>query len=44
MVFSSIPAYLDPSNWQQQQNPQIGTSTGNGNPHLPPPPLPPLPH
>ncbi|KAL7248727.1 hypothetical protein ACSBR2_003469 [Camellia fascicularis] len=45
MVFSSIPAYLDPSNWQQQQqNPQIGTSSGNGNPHLPPPPLPPPPH
>ncbi|CAL5418563.1 unnamed protein product [Camellia sinensis] len=44
MVFSSVPAYLDPSNWQQQQNPQIGTSSGNGNPHLPPPPLPPPPH
>ncbi|KAI8015051.1 Dof zinc finger protein DOF2.4 [Camellia lanceoleosa] len=44
MVFSSIPAYLDPSNWQQQQNPQIGTSSGNGNPHLPPPPLPPPPN
>ncbi|CAL5335303.1 unnamed protein product [Camellia sinensis] len=44
MVFSSIPAYLDPSNWQQQQqNPQIGTSSGNGNPHLPPPSLPPPP-
>ncbi|CAL5390014.1 unnamed protein product [Camellia sinensis] len=43
--FSSIPAYLDPSNWQQQQqNPQIGTSSGNGNPHLPPPPLPPPPY
>ncbi|CAL5390018.1 unnamed protein product [Camellia sinensis] len=28
----------------QQQNPQIGTSTGNINPHLPPAPLPPKPH
>ncbi|CAL5335293.1 unnamed protein product [Camellia sinensis] len=45
MVFSSIPAYLDLSNWQQQQqNPQIGTGSGNGNPHLPPLPLPPPPH
>ncbi|CAL5351277.1 unnamed protein product [Camellia sinensis] len=45
MVFPSIPAYLDPSNWQQQQpNPQTGGGTG-GNPHLllPPPPPPPPP-
>ncbi|GFQ07048.1 dof zinc finger protein dof2.4 [Phtheirospermum japonicum] len=33
MVFSSIPAYLDPSNWQQQQNHQIiGSSSGSANP------------
>ncbi|KAL3839538.1 hypothetical protein ACJIZ3_024129 [Penstemon smallii] len=39
MVFSSIPAYLDPSNWQQHQNHQIiGSSTTN--PLLPPPPHP----
>ncbi|KAL6987593.1 hypothetical protein U1Q18_013338 [Sarracenia purpurea var. burkii] len=36
MVFSSIPAYLDPSNWQQQPNAQTGTSSGS--PQLQPPP------
>ncbi|XAR68956.1 hypothetical protein NMG60_11000380 [Bertholletia excelsa] len=42
MVFSSIPAYLDPSNWQQQQqNPQTGTGGGNPQPPLPPQQLPP---
>ncbi|XP_073310870.1 dof zinc finger protein DOF2.4-like isoform X1 [Primulina huaijiensis] len=39
MVFSSIPAYIDPSNWQQQQTSQqiIGSSSG-ANPSLIPPP------
>ncbi|KAL3825997.1 hypothetical protein ACJIZ3_022026 [Penstemon smallii] len=53
MVFSSIPAYLDSSNWHQQQNHHqiIGSSSTN---HLlpvppsqqapPPPPPPPQPH
>ncbi|XAR50937.1 hypothetical protein NMG60_11005405 [Bertholletia excelsa] len=35
MVFSSIPAYLDPSNWQQQPNQQTGGTSGN--PNLPAP-------
>nr|GMC80621.1 dof zinc finger protein DOF2.4-like [Ipomoea batatas] len=47
MVFSSIPAYLDPSNWQQQQlNHHLqGGSSGIPTPHLaaaaapPPPPV-----
>ncbi|KAL8039397.1 hypothetical protein ABFX02_10G034400 [Erythranthe guttata] len=44
MVFSSIPAYLDPSNWHQQQSHQIiGRSSSSGNPLLPPPPQPPGP-
>lgn len=47
MVFSSIPAYLDPANWQQQPNPQTGASTGVSTqfvqPQAPPPP-PPQPH
>ncbi|KAL7095630.1 hypothetical protein ACP275_10G036300 [Erythranthe tilingii] len=45
MVFSSIPAYLDPSNWHQQQSHQIigGRSSSSGNPLLPPPPQPPRP-
>ncbi|GKV05809.1 hypothetical protein SLEP1_g17775 [Rubroshorea leprosula] len=38
MVFSSIPAYLDPPNWQQQ--PSASTSAAT---QLPPPP-PPQPH
>lgn len=42
MVFSSIPAYLDPANWQQQLNHQIGGSSGsNSHPQLQPPPPPP---
>ncbi|KAK0584786.1 hypothetical protein LWI29_018642 [Acer saccharum] len=47
MVFSSIPAYLDPANWQQQPNHQIGSSSGGNNQFLalpPPPPPPPQPH
>nr|AZL19399.1 transcription factor Dof3 [Diospyros kaki] len=41
MVFSSIPAYLDPSNWQQQHpNPQAGIGGTTGNLHNPAPPLP----
>ncbi|XP_057970893.1 dof zinc finger protein DOF5.1 [Malania oleifera] len=46
MVFPSIPAYLDPANWQHQQpNHQTGSSsTTAANPQLPsPPPLPPPP-
>ncbi|KAH6805894.1 hypothetical protein C2S51_030725 [Perilla frutescens var. frutescens] len=43
MVFSSIPAYLDPSNWNQQQNHQI-IGSSSANPLLPPPPPPPQPH
>ncbi|XP_059667815.1 dof zinc finger protein DOF2.4-like [Cornus florida] len=42
MVFSSIPAYLDQSNWPQQQNHQAGSS--NTNPQFPPPPPFPQPH
>ncbi|XP_073282035.1 dof zinc finger protein DOF2.4-like isoform X1 [Primulina huaijiensis] len=51
MVFSSIPAYLDPSNWQQQQSNQqlIGNSSGSNPSLIPPlqqppvtPPQPPL--
>ncbi|KAJ7971284.1 Dof zinc finger protein like [Quillaja saponaria] len=38
MVFPH-PVYLDPPNWQQQQNLQTGG--GNENPQLPPPPPPP---
>ncbi|KAA8534222.1 hypothetical protein F0562_031585 [Nyssa sinensis] len=36
MVFSSIPVYLDPPNWQQQTNQQPGDGTEN--PQFPPPP------
>lgn len=47
MVFSSLPAYLDPSNWQQQQNHhhhQAGNSGLNNQlPPAPPPPPPPPP-
>ncbi|GFY93253.1 DNA binding with one finger 2.4 [Actinidia rufa] len=40
MNFSSIPAYLDPSNWQQQApNPQTEGGNGSGSSsQLPPPP------
>ncbi|KAL8484033.1 hypothetical protein ACS0TY_026651 [Phlomoides rotata] len=42
MVFSSIPAYLDPSNWQQNHQIIGSTSTNpNLNPLFPPPPPPP---
>ncbi|CAI9766268.1 unnamed protein product [Fraxinus pennsylvanica] len=41
MVFSSIPAYLDPANWQQHQNHQIiGSSSTNPLLSQPPPPPP----
>ncbi|GFZ11002.1 DNA binding with one finger 2.4 [Actinidia rufa] len=44
MNFSSIPAYLDPSNWQQQPNAQLGSGSGSGSGSggncLPPPPPP----
>ncbi|KAJ7950349.1 Dof zinc finger protein [Quillaja saponaria] len=44
MVFSSIPSYLDPANWQQQpNNPISGISTGAISSQLLPPPLPPPP-
>ncbi|XXG80912.1 hypothetical protein AAC387_Pa09g1669 [Persea americana] len=39
MVFSSVPAYLDPNNWQQQHNHQQGSSSEN--PQLPQPMPPP---
>ncbi|KDP44222.1 hypothetical protein JCGZ_05689 [Jatropha curcas] len=42
MVFSSVPVYLDPPNWQQNPNQQGGAT--NENPHLPPLPPPPPPH
>ncbi|CAJ1955744.1 unnamed protein product [Sphenostylis stenocarpa] len=35
MVFSSIPVYLDPPNWQQQQNQHI--ANGSNSPQLLPP-------
>nr|AIL24120.1 DNA binding with one finger [Tamarix hispida] len=43
MVYTSIPAYLDPANWQQHPNHQIvcGTTTSSSISQLPPPPLPP---
>ncbi|GMN57222.1 hypothetical protein TIFTF001_026331 [Ficus carica] len=49
MVFSSIPVYLDPPNWQQQQpnhdqhlqQQQGGRPDHHQNPQLPPPPQPP---
>uniref|UniRef100_A0A5B7ABA4 Dof zinc finger protein n=1 Tax=Davidia involucrata TaxID=16924 RepID=A0A5B7ABA4_DAVIN len=44
MVFSSIPAYLDPANWQQQPNHQTGSSSANPHHQLPPPQQPPPPH
>ncbi|KAB2048289.1 hypothetical protein ES319_A13G104200v1 [Gossypium barbadense] len=37
MVFTSIPVYLDPPNWQQHSNHQAGP--GNSVQHFPPPPL-----
>ncbi|XP_057801371.1 dof zinc finger protein DOF2.4-like [Salvia miltiorrhiza] len=50
MVFSSVPAYLDPSNWHQPQNHHIIGSSGTNHHLLPPqqpaatPPPPPQPH
>ncbi|XVE96863.1 hypothetical protein REPUB_Repub02eG0259900 [Reevesia pubescens] len=45
MVFTSIPAYLDPSNWQQHPNHQAGASSSASAHHqLPPPPPPSQPH
>ncbi|KAJ6311731.1 hypothetical protein OIU77_013479 [Salix suchowensis] len=41
MVFSSIPVYLDPPNWQQQHNNQPPAGAGNENHQLPPPSAPP---
>ncbi|XP_057979787.1 dof zinc finger protein DOF3.6 isoform X2 [Malania oleifera] len=44
MVFSSIPVYLDPPNWNHQQPNQLQSGFGTTeNPHqiLPPPPSPP---
>ncbi|KAL5581025.1 hypothetical protein UlMin_013467 [Ulmus minor] len=45
MVFSSIPVYLDPPNWQQQQNHHLGSGSNENQQsphHLPPlPPQPP---
>ncbi|XVF05521.1 hypothetical protein REPUB_Repub05bG0179300 [Reevesia pubescens] len=44
MIFSSVPVYLDPPNWHQQQhNHQQGSGSEN-NPQLPPLPPPPDPH
>ncbi|KAF8006134.1 hypothetical protein BT93_K0440 [Corymbia citriodora subsp. variegata] len=49
MVFSSLPAYLDPSNWQQQPNHHHHQAGNSGlstqlAPAPPPPPPPPQPH
>ncbi|XVE76354.1 hypothetical protein DITRI_Ditri12bG0165400 [Diplodiscus trichospermus] len=43
MVFSSLPAYLDPANWQQHPNHQAGPSSSASAHQLPPPPPPPPP-
>ncbi|XP_034693152.1 dof zinc finger protein DOF5.1 [Vitis riparia] len=43
MVFSSMPSYLDPANWQQPHNHEAGSS-GLPNQPPPPPPPPPQPH
>ncbi|XP_061352905.1 dof zinc finger protein DOF2.4-like [Gastrolobium bilobum] len=46
MVYTSIPAYIDPANWHQQQpNNQQGNTGGASSHHLllPPPPPPPPP-
>ncbi|KAJ7961457.1 Dof zinc finger protein [Quillaja saponaria] len=44
MVYSSIPSYLDPSNWQQQPNHPISGTVSVSSHLLPPPPPPPPPH
>ncbi|XP_043709324.1 dof zinc finger protein DOF3.6-like isoform X2 [Telopea speciosissima] len=38
MVFSSVPVYLDPPNWQQNPNHQHGSSSENHQLPQPPPP------
>ncbi|XVF76626.1 hypothetical protein PTKIN_Ptkin13bG0281300 [Pterospermum kingtungense] len=43
MVFTSIPAYLDPANWQQHPNHQAVPGSGASSHQLPPPPPPPPP-
>ncbi|KAH8499217.1 hypothetical protein H0E87_017936 [Populus deltoides] len=42
MVFSSVPVYLDPPSWQQQQQPSQQLGACDESPQLPP--LPPPPH
>lgn len=45
MVFPSLPIYLDPPNWSQQQQPNQPAGIGTQNSHIPPPTqsqLPPL--
>ncbi|KAI6698279.1 hypothetical protein NL676_018398 [Syzygium grande] len=47
MDFPSLPSYLDPSNWQQQQTDHHQTGNSSTNPQLLPPlplPSPPRPH
>ncbi|KAJ6384982.1 hypothetical protein OIU77_028229 [Salix suchowensis] len=44
MVFSSVPVYLDPHSWQQQQQQQPGQQLGASDESPQLPPLPPLPH
>ncbi|KAE8702485.1 Dof zinc finger protein DOF5.1 [Hibiscus syriacus] len=44
MVFTSIPAYLDPPNWQQHTNHKAGSGGSTSAQHLPPPAPPPQPH
>ncbi|XP_042510656.1 dof zinc finger protein DOF3.6-like [Macadamia integrifolia] len=41
MVFSSVPVYLDPPNWQQNPNHHQPGSSSHENHQLPPPPPPP---
>ncbi|XP_039021815.1 dof zinc finger protein DOF5.1-like [Hibiscus syriacus] len=41
MVFTSIPAYLDPPNWQRHPNHQAGSGGSASTQHLPPSPQPP---
>ncbi|MBA0800798.1 hypothetical protein Gohar_011211 [Gossypium harknessii] len=41
MVFTSLPAYLDPANWQQHPNHPAGDGSGANAHQLPPPPPPP---
>ncbi|XVE61865.1 hypothetical protein DITRI_Ditri06bG0073400 [Diplodiscus trichospermus] len=41
MVFTSIPSYFDPANWQQHPNYQAGSSSSASHHQFPPPPPPP---